>query len=264
MFGGGQTFLSYGGQLGRLKQSLMSPGFTGITFVGDSITWGTGTMQGPSPNPRTGTLADPRDLFSSESFVNNFKRFIGEVFVSGARAKISNWPSSPRGESIVEFDNSVKRVRISNQGINGASTYSYKTRNLVAGIAENYAPMDKDGFVFVQLGANDRGMFPVNPKNGAELADRIVDIVRSLSRSHEVILMCPNPAVPEPENVYRFKMAEVRDAIRAAAKRCNVDCIDNFAAFPEDPSGLLLDGLHPNVAGHLLMSNNIKHALVSA
>lgn len=258
---GSETLHAFGGQVGRLKQSLLSPGFTAMSILGDSIVWGTGTLQGPSPNPRHGNLFDPRDNFASESFVNNFKRYIGGTFAPGAKPQLSNWDGSPSGQSIVEYVSDSKRIRISNQGINGASTYSYKRRNLVSNSAQNYAVLPDDNFVIVQLGTNDRGLFDVNPKNRQELAGRIVSLVEELSRSRDVILMCPNPATPEPKDKYRFGMIDVRSAIIDAARECRVDCIDNFAAFPSDPSSYLQDGLHPNVRGHRLISDNIQRAI---
>lgn len=232
-----------------------------MSFLGDSIIWGTGTNQGPSPEPRHGNLFDPRDNFSSESCVNNIKRYIGSTFAPGAKPILSNWPGSPSGESIVEYITDSKRIRISNQGINGASTYSYKLRNLIPGSPAHYAVPKDDNFVLLHLGANDRSRYGVNPKDGKELTGRIVALVDELSVNHDVILMCPNPSTLEPENVYRFGMAEVRGAVLAAGKLCKVDCIDNFAAFPSDAGQYLQDGLHPNVLGHRLISDNFQRAI---
>lgn len=261
IFGGDERFHAFGGQLARLKESLMKPGLTGICFIGDSITWGTGTRQGPNPNPRRGTLADPRDNFASESYVNNFKRYIGQTYAAGAEPVLSNWPSSPSGQSVVEYEAGGKKIRVSNQGINGASTFSYKAYNLVAGSPLNSAPLPDDRFVFLQLGTNDRIEYQRNPKDRAELTERIVDIVQGLSGAHEVILMCANPTTPKPNFVYLYEMDEVRAAVLAAAQQCGVDFIDNYAAFPADPDSLLADGLHPNVAGHRYISDNIQRAL---
>ncbi|MGY2361543.1 SGNH/GDSL hydrolase family protein [Pseudomonas azotoformans] len=263
-----------GGQLARLRAALADPrqSFVGITFIGDSITWGTGTLQGPNPNPRNGTLTDPRDNFVSESYVNNVKRYVGAKFMAGAQVSVSNWRSSPAGQSIVEFSSGrseggpQKKVRISNQGINGASTSSYKARNLVSsGDGANYAVLPDDGFVFIQLGTNDRGLSPTNPNTPKGLTDNLVAMVSEIKTKSEVILMCANPSTVEPPSVYRFGMAAVRSAILDAAKICEVDCIDNYAAFDElDLATHLVDGLHPNVAGHLVTAQNIITAIEQA
>jgi lysophospholipase L1-like esterase len=257
-----------GGQLARLKKALLDPSvpFTGIAFLGDSITWGTGTMQGPSPAPRNGTLADPRDNLASQSYVNNLKRHFGETFMPKAKASTSNWSSSPAGESIVEFSSPTKSVRVSNQGINGASTSSYVARNLVAsGDGGNFALLRNDNFVFVQLGTNDRGMSPRNPQTAQALTDSLVSMVNMLKQRSEVILMCANPSTVEPKTAYRFGMDAVRAATMEAAKICGVDFICNYTAFEGlDLGAYLADGLHPNVAGHLVTSNNIISAIEAA
>lgn len=261
-------FHVHGGQLAKLKAALVAPDqrFTGITFIGDSITWGTGTGQGPNPNPRNGTLTDPRDNFSSESYVNSVKRYVGDRFMRGATPSLSNWESSPRGQSIAEFvmagadDLAEKKVRVSNQGINGASTWSYMARNLKTGTDQAVLP--DDGYVFIQIGTNDRGLGPRHPGTQQKLTDNIVEMVTMLQRTTEVILMCANPATAESPSVYRFNMGVVRSAILDAAKICKVDFIDNYSAFDGlDLDAHLVDGLHPNVLGHSVIAGNIISAL---
>ncbi|WP_284379027.1 SGNH/GDSL hydrolase family protein [Pseudomonas putida] len=256
------NFYRFGGQVKRLKESLLGDGFTGVTFIGDSITWGTGTGQGPNPNPRSGTLADPRDNFSSESFVNNFKRYVGGTFLPSVEPVLANWPSSPSGQSIAEYVRGGKRIRVSNQGINGASTYSYASRNLIAGSKNSFALMPSDNFAVVQIGTNDRGILDRNPKNARELADRVKGIVLGIKKNCDVILMCPNRDIPVTGKSYQYGMDEVRLAILMAAQECGVDFIDNFSAFPaRGASEFLADGLHPNIQGHRLISDNIQRAI---
>lgn len=104
------TFNTFGGQLRKLKEALSDPlnQHVGIVWIGDSITFGTGTGEGPSADPRDGTLSDPRDVFSTPSFVNEVKRYLGENYASGASPVLSNWPASPSGESIASFTVSRK------------------------------------------------------------------------------------------------------------------------------------------------------------
>ncbi|WP_350013110.1 SGNH/GDSL hydrolase family protein [Pseudomonas asiatica] len=259
----------YGGQLGRLKTALADPNqaMTGISFIGDSITWGTGTRQGPNPDPRNGTLSDPRDNFASESYVNNVKRFIGNKFLPNASLKLSNWRTSPSGQSIVEFLDGAKdkAVRISNQGINGASTTSYTTRNLVASGEDNFALLSGDKFVFVQLGTNDRIIDRRNPKSGSELAENLERLVSRINDNADVVLMCANPSTVESSGKYLFDMRVVRDAVLAAAKNCRIDFIDNYALFESlDLKAHLSDGSHPNVKGHSVIAGNIMTAIEMA
>jgi len=71
------SFHAFGGQLSRLKASLTNPleQFTGIVFIGDSITWGSGNTGEQAPtDPRDGTLSDPRDYFGTSSYVNIIKK----------------------------------------------------------------------------------------------------------------------------------------------------------------------------------------------
>ena len=255
-----------GGQLKRLKAALANPNqaMTGISFIGDSITWGTGTRQGPNPDPRNGTLSDPRDNFASESYVNNVKRFIGNKFVPNASVKLSNWHTSPAGQSVLEYldGGTNKTVRISNQGINGASTTSYVARNLVTSGKDNFALLPDDKFVFVQLGTNDRIVDRRNPKNGNELAANLERLVSLINDKADVVLMCANPSTVESSGKYLFDMGVVRDAVLAVAKNCRVDFIDNYKLFDGvDLKAYVSDGSHPNINGHSVIAKNIISAI---
>jgi lysophospholipase L1-like esterase len=97
----------FGGQLEKLKYSLSNPleQFTGIVFIGDSITWGLGATGNPADynTGRDGTLSDIRDNFASESFVNDFKRYIGSKYMGNVAPVISNWQYSTAGEAIATY-----------------------------------------------------------------------------------------------------------------------------------------------------------------
>lgn len=212
-------------------------------------------------------MTDPRDNYSSQSFVNNVKRYIGEKYMPGSTATLSNWRTSSAGESIVEFASSSagKVVRISNQGINGASTTSYLARNLIKDKADNFALLPDDKFVFIQLGTNDRIIHPANPKGVKELAANLERLVVQLSDRADVILMCANPSTVESSGKYLFDMKVVRDAASQAAKNCNVDFIDNYALFDSlDLKAHMNDGNHPNIKGHFAISNHIISAMEMA
>lgn len=112
----GRTFLdpspkmrSIGGQLGDLRRALGDPfqQYTGIVFIGDSITWGTGATGTATPTPRDGTLSDARDVFATASFVNEFKRYIGARYAPLASPILSNHSASPTGQSTAEYQREV-------------------------------------------------------------------------------------------------------------------------------------------------------------
>lgn len=98
-------FKNYGQQLELLKSSLCNPfeQFTGIAFLGDSITWGATLPENLYPGSDLTTLATRRDLFNSPSFVNEFKRYIGKQYFDDATAVISNWAASSAGEAIATY-----------------------------------------------------------------------------------------------------------------------------------------------------------------
>lgn len=98
-------FHDFGGQLAKFKSALVNPleQFTGVVFIGDSITWGLTLPDNPVYNPRDGTLSDPRDNFTSNSWVNITKRYIGNVYYGNTSPVISNWSASTSGEAIATY-----------------------------------------------------------------------------------------------------------------------------------------------------------------
>lgn len=102
-------FKNYGQQLEKLKSSLCNPfeQFTGIVFMGDSITWGATLPENLSPGSDLTTLATRRDVFASPSFVNEFKRYIGREYFDNDAPVISNWPASSAGESTATYTKAV-------------------------------------------------------------------------------------------------------------------------------------------------------------
>lgn len=105
----GARFNPFGGQLRGLRKALGDPfqQYTGIVFIGDSITWGTGATGTNNPDPRDRTLSDPRDFFATASFVNEFKRYIGSRYAPLASPILSNHPASSSGESVAEYQREV-------------------------------------------------------------------------------------------------------------------------------------------------------------
>ncbi|MGB3724821.1 MAG: SGNH/GDSL hydrolase family protein [Glaciecola sp.] len=105
-----------GGQLSELYEKLNNPlqQKLGITFVGDSITWGTGASGQSESGTRDKTLSDPRNNFSSASWVNEFKRWVLDYIGGGATFSLSNHPFSPSGESIININKEVAIFPIGN------------------------------------------------------------------------------------------------------------------------------------------------------
>lgn len=393
----------FGGQLAKLKESLSNPleQYIGIVFVGDSITWGRTLAQNSTTEPRDGTLSDPRDIFSSPSFVNEFKRYIGAAYTGGSSPTLSNWSASPSGESIAEYtkrhvvypkdgafslattgtsasssevatsasisgyqwrlsvastgtgvhelafnftgneftlsfastaNNNLdyelfvdgiskgvfsttpngtnilvgnnnqrkhtfsyvrnkqikivtkqtaevglnylriegliidKKIKISNQGINGATSKSYKTYNLTGNTyGDGEAIGAQDNYVFVQLGTNDRIINTSTPKGELAFKLNLKSVIDSITPLADVILMCANPVTNESDTTYSFTMQEARNVIYQLAKENNLDMIDNYAMFREMNLDMVLaDGLHPNETGHGIIARNIINSLESS
>jgi lysophospholipase L1-like esterase len=98
-------FKANGGQLRALHKSLVNPleQQTTIGFLGDSITWGLQLADNGPSTPRTGTLGDQRDNFTSASWVNEFKRFVGAQYFGNAAPTLSNWSYSSGGQSSATY-----------------------------------------------------------------------------------------------------------------------------------------------------------------
>jgi lysophospholipase L1-like esterase len=103
-------FKAFGGQLRALMKSLSNPfeQFVGITFIGDSITWGKTLLDNGTGTPAAQTLATQRDVFASSSFVNQFKRYIGAQFFDGAAPVLSNWSYSSGGQSTATYSRTLQ------------------------------------------------------------------------------------------------------------------------------------------------------------
>lgn len=403
-------FHRFGGQLAALKNSLGDPfeQITSIVVIGDSICWGSGTATEQAvTGPRDGTLSDPRDYFGTASWVNEFKRYIGERYAFGAAPVVSNWPASPSGESIVEYtvthdlyprggyfktqtvgpsmsiteaatlksvtgfqrvladgnpsrssyhsitfpftgtsfemhfavvgdadsgglDYEVfvdgvtqgvfttsegedgltygndrvrvhtfpyvrnktveirskrrvtqasgvkmlriegirinKKIRISNQGINGANTRSYRAYNLPGNnFGDGSAIEEQDNHVLCQLGTNDRGrnaQYPTGVNEFSANLTALLDVIQPLTN---LVVMCSNPATNEDPAIYSFTMQDVRGEIFRQARSRNLDMIDNYAALSvPDMSLIANDGLHPNQLGYYLMARNVISSLEAA
>lgn len=100
----------FGGQLRALKDELTDPVTqqTTISFWGDSRTWGSSLPENAVDTPRSGTLADARDNYASDSWVNQFKRHIGATYFDNVAPELSNWSFAVSGQSTATFKKTVK------------------------------------------------------------------------------------------------------------------------------------------------------------
>lgn len=98
-------FAEFGPQLRKLNSALLDPLVQElqITFIGDSITWGTGSSGAAPSGTRDGTLSDPRNNATSPSYVNQLGRHIAGILGPGTVTTLSNHGYSPSGESIREM-----------------------------------------------------------------------------------------------------------------------------------------------------------------
>lgn len=114
----------YGGQLRRLASALANPlhQAVNIAFIGDSITWGRWVPDNSAYEPRSQALTDPRDNAATDSYVNRVKRYIGAEFFDGTAPVLTNWSSSPSGQStstysrIIELYPAGGVIRITSSG----------------------------------------------------------------------------------------------------------------------------------------------------
>ena len=153
-----------------------------------------------------------------------------------------------------------KRIRITNQGIIGATTDSYKSLNITLGQGE--AITKYDNYVFCQLGTNDRIISTNKPRGANTYRKNLQEVIDTIQPLSDVILMCANPAENESVSTYSFNMQNVRNVVYRTAKDNNIDMIDNHAIFNGmNVIDFTSDGLHPNTLGHSLIARNIINSL---
>lgn len=164
--------------------------------------------------------------------------------------------SDPDGYHRIRIEGMIinKKIRITNQGIIGATVNSYRT-------FINEAVTEKDSFVICQLGTNDRIIESGKPKGSNVLRANLQYLLSSLT-DKSVILMAANPAANNDPATYSFTMQDVRDVVYRVAKANSIDMVDNYAIFSElENAKYTADGLHPNELGHLIMGRNIINSM---
>lgn len=175
-------------------------------------------------------------------------------------------------------------ARVINAGVRGETTAAARLR-------WNDVLAAKPEVVVIQFGINDAAVdvWRSPPAAGPRVA--LEDYGRNLrgfvgdakARGATVILMTPNPLCWTPrlralygKPPYRADLdtglnpilREYVEVVRRVAKEEGCELVDVFARFLAEASGgcpseLLLDGMHPNAAGHRLIADELVRVLAS-
>lgn len=207
------------------------------------------------------TTPNGTDIFAG----NNNQRTHKFPYVRDKEIKIVTVQNGEIGTNTLRIEGLIvnKKIRISNQGINGATSKSYQTRNLIGNTyGDGEAIEPQDNYVFVQLGTNDRITRSDTPKGTNAFKINLKTVLDTIAPSANVILMCANPVIDESTSTYSFTMQGVRNTVYQLAKENNIDMIDNYAIFNDmDLNTVLSDGLHPNQLGHEIIARNIINSI---
>ncbi|MET3697037.1 SGNH/GDSL hydrolase family protein [Bacillus oleivorans] len=186
-------------------------------------------------------------------------------YVKDALIEIKTVKNDTDGKQTLKIGGFIvnKTIKISNQGIIGATTRSYVANNLDGNtMGDGIAISDEDQYVFIQLGTNDRIIAEEVEKGSGEFKKNLEILVDQVNSNRNIILMCPNPAANNDPYVYSFDTKEVCNVITQVAQENDIDLIDNYSIFEGmETSKYLADGLHPNDYGHKMMYENIIESL---
>lgn len=229
------------------------------------------------------TLADV-EIFTDGVSRGTFSTSIGQSgIVAGVNQKLRfNFPyirsknvrlrvkykSGGSGTSRLRLEsiNFPKVIRVTNQGINGATARSYPGYNLAGNnFGDGVAVSPEDEFIFVQMGTNDRGIRPDTPMGTNVFQQNYRALLDALTPLGSVITMVANKVAPAEEEGRQFTMRDVRRVAQGEAKRAGIPCIDNYALFDRiDLNSVLADNLHPNRRGHAMIARNVIGAIEAA
>lgn len=158
-----------------------------------------------------------------------------------------------------------KTLRLTNNGINGSSLYSYRLYNLPPTCwtySESSAINAGDQFCFVQLGTNDRGTIR-GPQTTHYIQMEAKNLLDAIPSYCVPIMMVSNPAIPVVGA--NLQQSDIRDALHSVARERAVDFVDNYGIFQGmDRLAYAKDQLHPNQWGYSVMATNIIKALESS
>ncbi|AOA57581.1 SGNH/GDSL hydrolase family protein [Acinetobacter larvae] len=156
---------------------------------------------------------------------------------------------------------SVKKVKVSNDGISGTGSWEW-----IPGTALYKGSIqDSDEFVFVMLGTNDKGDTTRPPNNEVKTYNFVKQIVVDLKkRNKNVIVMAAN-AVTANESDKTYTQADTSVQLKKLSVEQSVLFVDQYAkTLPFKLTGdtFLADGLHPNDLGYRVMFENIKNNIL--
>ncbi|SEB47844.1 SGNH/GDSL hydrolase family protein [Rhodobacter sp. 24-YEA-8] len=159
-----------------------------------------------------------------------------------------------------------RKIVISNQGINGTSSMTYRNNMMTSGgYGDGLAIDAEDGFIFIQQGTNDRGKRPDLSYTLSETRGHVqalIDTVKVLSPTAKLIMMCANRPTIDGPPAFKCSMSDIRQMLLEAAQDNTLDLIDNYVPFARvDAAKFLTDGLHPNRLGDALMARNVINAI---
>lgn len=162
-----------------------------------------------------------------------------------------------------------KVIRLTNNGLNGITSFEYRTLNLTGSPADGLAVLPDDNHVIVKIGTNDRIFAAGRPRGSNYYKYNLglfLDAVLTISPTANIVMMCSNPAVNDSPPTYSFGMQEVRNVIYQTAKARTLDMVDTYATFSNVTlqPGFSLDGLHLNALGYTVEARNFINALEQA
>lgn len=230
----------------KLSEALKNCQNVKIRLIGDSVTWGAGASDTASSTPRSHSLDDARNNFTSPTWANHFVDWVGQnVTVNNVNidsGKITY--DYCQGNSIV----------IENDGING----TWSGQWLPSGsLLDNGTDYDH---VIVMMGLNDRGRAGSSKQVSKDNLTEIVDFYKQ--KGSEVILMSYLPISSEydhPDNqAYSYSAQDIDEVIRDVAEEKQIILVDNFMNGEFDET--LISGMNPSDEGHqVIFDNLIRH-----
>ena len=161
-----------------------------------------------------------------------------------------------------------KRIQVENDGISGTWSGEWlpnSGKDLFTSVKPD------DDYVFIQLGANDRGI-DSNPANAHKTKDNLRVLAKAyLNQGKKVILMssqCASRTVETGRGV-NYHQGEIALVINELANELGIPYINNFAVTAKYKAlgridEVTTDGLHPNDSGHFIIFDNIANQIINA
>lgn len=245
-----------------------------FTFTGTTFKLGFGCVEGTATYYELVVDGVSKGLFSchagQDGFVdvsNNNYRTHTFGYVRNKVVEIRSRRNGEAGNRILRLESITidKIIRLTNNGLNGQSSISYRAANLVGTPADGLAVLPEDNHVIVKIGTNDRIAAAARP-TGANFfkynLGLFIDAVLAISPTTNIVLACSNPALEDPAT-YSFTMQEVRSVIYQTAKSRSIDMVDAYASFASVTliPGFSADGLHLNALGYTVEARNFINSL---